>query len=89
MSETAPVPSSAPQPMPAGVESLHRSMRQLILAGAAIVILFIGAEAIVTPGGMKAWEMLRVLSPQLCRPFSRGRNGLLLGEGSSALVIEA
>lgn len=42
MSETAPVPSSAPQPMPAGVESLHRSMRQLILAGAAIVILFIG-----------------------------------------------
>ncbi len=62
---------------------------QMVRAGMTDRVIVVGAEAIVTPGGMKAWEMLRVLSPQLCRPFSRGRNGLLLGEGSAALVIEA
>ncbi|WP_366937821.1 beta-ketoacyl-[acyl-carrier-protein] synthase family protein [Phreatobacter sp.] len=62
---------------------------QMVRAGMTDRAIVVGAEAIVTPGGMKAWEMLRVLSPQLCRPFSRGRNGLLLGEGSAALVIEA
>ncbi|WP_342750251.1 beta-ketoacyl-[acyl-carrier-protein] synthase family protein [Phreatobacter cathodiphilus] len=61
----------------------------MVRAGLTDRAIVVGSEAIVTPGGMKAWEMLRVLSPQLCRPFSRGRNGLLLGEGSAALVIEA
>ncbi len=62
---------------------------QMVRAGMTDRVIVVGAEAIVTPGGMKAWEMLRVLSPQLCRPFSKGRNGLLLGEGGAALVIEA
>lgn len=61
---------------------------QMIRAGMTDRAVVVGSEAIVTPGGMKAWEMLRVLSPQLCRPFSRGRNGLLLGEGAAALVVE-
>ena len=47
-----------------------------------------GTEACVVPGVFRAWEVLRVLSPTLCRPFSKDRNGMLLGEGAGILVVE-
>jgi nodulation protein E len=37
---------------------------------------------------MKAWDALRVLSPDGCRPFSRDRTGLVIGEGAGILVME-
>jgi nodulation protein E len=37
---------------------------------------------------MLAWEALRVLTPDACRPFSKGRNGMILGAGSAVFVLE-
>ncbi len=47
-----------------------------------------GTEAIFSLGFLKAWEAMRVVSPDTCRPFSLDRRGLILGEGSAMLVLE-
>lgn len=47
-----------------------------------------GAEAPVTPGSIKAWESLRVMSYDTCRPFSASRNGMVIGEGAGTLILE-
>jgi len=47
-----------------------------------------GSDASIQPGFLKAWESLRVLSPDVCRPFSKDRSGLVIGEGAGILVLE-
>lgn len=47
-----------------------------------------GTEAAITYGGIRAWEALRVISPDVCRPFSADRKGMILGEGSGMVVLE-
>lgn len=61
---------------------------QLIRAGAMERCITGGTEACVVAGVFRAWEMLRVLSPDACRPFSRDRNGMMLGEGAGILILE-
>lgn len=60
----------------------------LIRGGLADIAVTGGAEASLTVGALKGWEALRVASPDGCRPFSRDRNGLVLGEGAAVLVLE-
>jgi nodulation protein E len=61
---------------------------QQIRSGAADVMLAGGAEAMLCFGGVKAWEGLRVLAPDACRPFSLGRKGMVIGDGAGVLVLE-
>lgn len=61
---------------------------QMVRAGAAEVMLAGGAEATLCFGGIKAWEGLRVLSPDGCRPFCASRNGMVQGEGAAVFVLE-
>ncbi len=47
-----------------------------------------GSEAVFVEGLLRAWEAMRVVSPEPCRPFSADRRGLSLGEGAGMLVLE-
>jgi nodulation protein E len=60
----------------------------MVRSGRVAVALAGGADACITVGTLKGWEALRVLSSDTCRPFSRNRSGLVLGEGAAMLVLE-
>ncbi len=60
----------------------------MIRAGMGQVMLTGGAEAMLCFGGIKAWEGLRVMSKDACRPFSANRNGMVQGEGAAVFVFE-
>ena len=47
-----------------------------------------GTEAPVMLTVFQAFDAARVMSHDLCRPFSRGRDGMVIGEGGAVLVFE-
>ncbi|MEM9581993.1 MAG: beta-ketoacyl-[acyl-carrier-protein] synthase family protein [Pseudomonadota bacterium] len=59
-----------------------------IRSGMAKVIVTGGSESMLCFGGVKAWEGLRVMSKDACRPFSANRNGMVQGEGAAVFVME-
>ena len=74
--------------------ALGEAMRT-IAAGRADAMVAGGAEALLTPGTLAAWQALRTLAPAdpadpgaSCKPFDTRRAGLVLGEGAAALVLE-
>ncbi len=60
----------------------------LIRSGGARVMVTGGSESMLCFGGVKAWEGLRVMSKDACRPFSATRNGMVQGEGAGIFVFE-
>ncbi|MEM8632874.1 MAG: beta-ketoacyl-[acyl-carrier-protein] synthase family protein [Pseudomonadota bacterium] len=60
----------------------------MIRAGMARVMVTGGSESMLCFGGVKAWEGLRVMSRDACRPFSANRNGMVQGEGAAVFVFE-
>jgi nodulation protein E len=60
----------------------------LVRSGAAPVMIAGGSESMLCFGGIKAWEGLRVMSRDACRPFSANRNGMVQGEGAGVFVFE-
>jgi nodulation protein E len=72
--------SSASQAIGEAFEMLRAGRADRAIAG--------GAEACVINGSMRGWEALRVLTPDLCRPFSAKRNGMTIGEGAAVFMLE-
>jgi nodulation protein E len=60
----------------------------LVRQGTVTAAIAGGSEAVFAEGLLRAWEALRVVSPDTCRPFSKDRRGLILGEGGAMLVLE-
>lgn len=61
---------------------------QMVRMGQVTAMITGGSESMLCFGGIKAWEGLRVMSRDACRPFSLTRNGMVQGEGAAIFVFE-
>ena len=73
--------SSANHAMGLAYETIKSRKSSIMITG--------GSESFLSFGGIKPWESLRVLSHDKCRPFSKGRDGLVHGEGAGIFVFES
>lgn len=60
----------------------------MVRSGIADAAIAGGSEACITLGTIKAWEAMRVMADDTCRPFSKQRRGMVLGEGAGVFVLE-
>ena len=67
-----------------------------IASGGLDIAIAGGAEAPLSFGSLKAWEALHTLAVAdacapwaSCKPFSKNRSGMVLGEGAAMLVLES
>jgi nodulation protein E len=72
--------SSATQAIGLGAQMIRFGLVDRAIVG--------GTEDCITSGTMLAWEALRVLSPDYCRPFSKNRNGMVIGAGAGVFILE-
>ncbi len=62
---------------------------QLVESGMVDVAVCGGTEACLVEGSLRAWDAIGVMAADTCRPFSAGRTGMVLAEGSGMLVLES
>jgi nodulation protein E len=72
--------SSASQAIGMGMQMVRSGMAERAIVG--------GAEGSLSVGTQLTWEGLRVLTPDKCRPFSKGRNGMSIGDGAAIFILE-
>ena len=60
----------------------------LIRNGSVKIVLTGGSESMLCFGGIKAWEGLRIMSKEACRPFCATRDGMVQGEGAAIFIFE-
>jgi nodulation protein E len=60
----------------------------MVRSGVAELAIAGGSEAPFAFGHLRGWDAIRAVSPDTCRPFSRDRKGMVLGEGGAMLVLE-
>lgn len=60
----------------------------MIRGGSCDAVLTGGSDSMLCFGGIKAWEGLKVLSTEACRPFCATRSGMVQGEGAAVFVFE-
>lgn len=60
----------------------------MVRTGQVDLALAGGSEALMAWAFLKSWDVMRVMAPDTCRPFSKDRRGLVLGEGAAMLVLE-
>jgi nodulation protein E len=60
----------------------------MVRSGAVAGAVTGGTEASIAYGPLKVWEAMRIMAPDACRPFSKDRKGMVLGEGAAMLVLE-
>ncbi|MCK5745515.1 MAG: beta-ketoacyl-[acyl-carrier-protein] synthase family protein [Oricola sp.] len=61
---------------------------ELIKSGAVDAGVAGASEAVLCYGALEAWKAMHILADETCRPFSKNRNGLVIGEGAGVLVLE-
>ncbi|MEU8381817.1 beta-ketoacyl-[acyl-carrier-protein] synthase family protein [Streptosporangium sp. NPDC048865] len=77
-----------------GNDSLRRGA-ELIRSGKADVVVAGGTDAVLSPFGVATFTAMRALSrrndepERASRPFGRGRDGFVLGEGAAVMVLES
>lgn len=72
--------SSASQAVGMGMQMVRSGMAERAIVG--------GSEGSLSVGTQMTWEALRVLTPDKCRPFSKGRNGMSIGDGAAIFILE-
>ena len=72
--------STATHAIGVGIDYIRHGISDVAVVGAS--------EAVLTYGSLRVWQAMRVLSPDGLFPFSKKRNGTVLGEGAGVLVIE-
>lgn len=60
-----------------------------IRLGRADVMVAGGTDAPLSYSVLKGWESMRVMARSHCRPFSKNRDGLMLGDGAGMAVLES